>query len=80
MNPNRRHKWDRKKRKGIRKKGILWEYDGDGRYAEERYSTFDKRYWRRWKRRLNQQEAKDQHADSERNGTDCGLGEFVPKN
>jgi hypothetical protein len=36
---------------GVRRKGIKWEYNGDGRFAEERYDAAAKRYWRRWKRR-----------------------------
>ena len=45
------HREVKRKRKGIRRKGILWEYNGDGCFAEEKYTTFYKRYWRRWKRR-----------------------------
>jgi hypothetical protein len=36
---------------GVRRKGIKWEYNGDGRFAKERYDAAAKRYWRRWKRR-----------------------------
>lgn len=42
-----------KARKGWRRKGIRWEYDGDGRYFKERIKGFWKRYWRKWKVRLN---------------------------
>jgi hypothetical protein len=36
----------------IRRKGIKWEYNGDGRYAHERVKGYMKRYWRRWFKRL----------------------------
>ncbi len=45
------HMWARKKRKGVRRKGILWEYDCDGLYAQERIKGSDKQYWKRWSRR-----------------------------
>ena len=35
----------------IRRKGIRWEYNGDGRFSAERIDRFWKRYWRRWARR-----------------------------
>ena len=38
--------------KGVRKKGIKWEYNGDGRYPIERVKGKDKRYWKRWSRRI----------------------------
>lgn len=41
----------RRLRTGRRKAGILWEYNGDGRFATERIKNDDKRYWRRWTRR-----------------------------
>lgn len=34
-----------------RRKGIRWEYNGDGLFVRERLSAFWKRYWRRWERR-----------------------------
>ena len=46
-------------RKGIRRKGIKWEYNGDGRYSHERYSPFFKKYWRHWKRRQGKKSCKD---------------------
>lgn len=36
----------------IRRKGIRWEYNGDGIYARERLGRYWKRYWRRWARRV----------------------------
>jgi len=36
---------------GWRRKGIRWEYNGDGRFHRERIKGFWKRYWRRWRRR-----------------------------
>lgn len=46
-----------KPRKGWRRKGIRWEYNGDGRWARERMCRFFKRYWRRWMKRLNSKNA-----------------------
>lgn len=34
-----------------RRKGIKWDYNGDGQYRRERVKGFWKRYWRRWQRR-----------------------------
>jgi hypothetical protein len=48
----------KKKRIGRRRKGILWDYNYDGMYGE-RYTAFDKRYWRRWRRRNGKQEVTD---------------------
>ena len=39
------------KRRGHRRKGILWEYNGDGVFTGERIKGFWKRYWKRWTRR-----------------------------
>lgn len=36
-----------------RRKGILWDYNGDGRFARERIKGVWKRYWRRWSRRMS---------------------------
>jgi len=36
-----------------RRKGIKWDYNGDGRHRHERIRGFWKRYWRRWQRRGN---------------------------
>lgn len=44
------------KRKGVRRKGIVWDYDGDGRFARERIKGAWKRYWRRWSRRVANRE------------------------
>lgn len=42
-----------------RRKGIRWEYNGDGRHARERIKGWVKRYWRRWTRRCAQRETLD---------------------
>jgi hypothetical protein len=42
------------RRIGQRRKGIRWEYNGDGQFPRERWSRFWKRYWRRWRRRNDQ--------------------------
>lgn len=34
-----------------RRKGIRWDYNGDGIYTRERIKGFWKRYWRRWLKR-----------------------------
>lgn len=49
----KRHKWARKKRKGYRRAGILWDYDCDGMSGYERIKGKDKLYWNRWRRRNN---------------------------
>jgi hypothetical protein len=46
------HARARKVRRGWRRRGILWDYNGDGRYPSEQVKGFWKRYWRRWKKRL----------------------------
>ena len=38
-----------------RRKGIKWDYNGDGRFSE-RYSKFDKQYWNKWIRRNGKKE------------------------
>lgn len=43
----------RKARRGRRRTGILWDYNGDGRYPTEWLSPWWRRYWRRWARRLS---------------------------
>jgi hypothetical protein len=43
-------------RKGIRRKGIYWEYNLDGASPYEVVKGFWKRYWRRWSRRLRKQD------------------------
>lgn len=50
-------------RLGRRRKGIRWEYNGDGRYPTERYSVFFKKYWRRWKRRIGKNEVQQGERD-----------------
>jgi hypothetical protein len=35
-----------------RRKGIKWDYNGDGRFKNEKLSKKDKRYWRRWNKRM----------------------------
>jgi hypothetical protein len=46
-----------KHRKGVRRKGIRWEYNGDGMFARERIKGVMKRYWRRWTRRVGKSES-----------------------
>ena len=48
------------KARGKRRKGIKWDYNWDGAYAIERYTAFDKRYWRRYWRREGQREVEEQ--------------------
>ena len=31
-----------------RRKGILWDYNGDGLYEEEKIKGYWKRYWCKW--------------------------------
>jgi hypothetical protein len=51
MKPSADHPETRRIRRGRRRAGILWEYNGDGRFWRERIKGADKRYWRRWRRR-----------------------------
>jgi len=37
-----------RKRKFKRRKGILYDYNGDGVYDKERIKGYWKRYWRKW--------------------------------
>jgi len=53
------HKYARKKRKGHRKKGILWDYDWDGMFGTERIKGKDKMYWKKWRRRTNKESLKE---------------------
>ncbi len=48
--PRPDHARTRKSQQGWRRKGILWDYNGDGRWPE-RIKGPDKRYWKRWSRR-----------------------------
>ena len=41
------------KAKGIRRKGIIWDYNGDGRFSREQIKGVEKRYWRKWLARKN---------------------------
>lgn len=41
----------RKRQKGHRRKGIDWDYNGDGEFYTEKMDGFFKRYWRKWKSR-----------------------------
>ena len=36
----------------LKRKGIYWDYNGDGRFAKERIKGFWKKYWTRWRKRL----------------------------
>ena len=38
----------KRKRKMKRRKGILWDYNGDGLYEEEKIKGYWKRYWCKW--------------------------------
>ncbi len=38
----------RRKKKFKRRKGILYDYNGDCRFEEERIKGFWKHYWRKW--------------------------------
>lgn len=48
--PTPDHPLTRKHRSGRRRKGILWDYNGDGRWPEH-LNADDKAYWRRYDRR-----------------------------
>ena len=47
-------------RKLRRRKGIRWEYNGDGMYVFERILKYDKRYWRRWMKRKLKAELREE--------------------
>jgi len=34
-----------------RRKGVKWDYNGDGVYRTERMTTKERRYWTKWRRR-----------------------------
>lgn len=36
---------------GRRRAGILYDYNWDGQFRNEKWNAFDKRYWNRWRRR-----------------------------
>lgn len=38
-------------KKGKRRKGIYWEYNGDGRLYYEKIKGIWKKYWKRWKKK-----------------------------
>jgi hypothetical protein len=40
------------KRVGRRRRGIYFDYDGDCRFRDEKWSPFWKQYWKRWLRRV----------------------------
>jgi hypothetical protein len=44
---------------GKRRTGIHYEYDGDGRFDQERWDESDKRYWKRWLRRVGKEELEE---------------------
>lgn len=48
---------------GRRRAGVKYEYDGDGRFDQERWSSEDKRYWTRWLRRERKEELKERIDD-----------------
>jgi hypothetical protein len=35
----------------IKRKGIRWDYNGDGRFPTERIKGYWKKYWKKWLRR-----------------------------
>ena len=53
---NRAHAQTRKARKGRRRKGIMWDYNLDGRTFEERIKGAWKKYWKRYWRRESKKE------------------------
>jgi len=44
-----------------RRKGILWDYNGDGMFNKERLSRFWQRYWNKFNRRRAKREIEKQH-------------------
>ncbi len=44
--------WRGRKRLGHRRKGILFDFRGDGLHPTEWWPPFWRRYWRRWLRRF----------------------------
>ena len=46
-----------RKRKLKRRKGIRYDYNGDGIFEQERIKGFWKKYWRKWHLRYLKQEA-----------------------
>lgn len=63
----RHHKGVRKKRRGHRPAGILWDFNGDGRFSHEIIPRYWKNYWERQKRRRNRKKLQEQLNDSNRN-------------
>ena len=59
----KRYKWPRKKRKGHRRKGILWEYDYDGMWPYEVINSYWKRYWRQYWRRKGKEDLNERKKD-----------------
>jgi len=55
----------RKRRRGWRRAGILWEFNGDGRFSHEWLSPWWTRYWRRYDRRVGQQALVRERCDPE---------------
>lgn len=48
---------------GVRRKGIHWDYNWDGEFYAERMTPDDKRYWRRWKRRIDKKDTVERRED-----------------
>jgi hypothetical protein len=42
---------DAGRKRGLRRRGILWDYNLDGVSDHERIKGFWKRYWRKWNMR-----------------------------
>jgi len=59
---------------GRRRTHVRYEYDGDGRFDQERWNSDDKRYWTRWLRREWKEELqeriKDHHANDKHDDLD----------
>ncbi len=45
------HSEIKRRRKGHRRKNIMWEYNADGQEPYERIKGFWKRYWKKWLKR-----------------------------
>lgn len=71
--PTPHHSHARKQRRGRRRTGILWEYNGDGQYSFDRIKGQTKRYWRRWSRRATRHSIQ-QSLEHSYSGSRCSQG------
>lgn len=39
-----------------RRKHLYWEYNCDGQFSKERIKGWVKKYWKKWRRRIEQKE------------------------